>query len=254
MFLPPNSTPLLQPLDQGIAKCVKAAYVRLTFARIRDAIDANPQMSVMESWKNFTIADAIALIAEAVQTVKPETLNACWRPLWRNVVNDFKGFPSIEEEVANIRSIAMAINAEGFFDIAETDLRKHLDHSQQVLSNEELEELTRSSTDSDGDELDGSEDTQPPTWTLKKFADIFQQAQILKDKILEYDPSMERGLVVTRGITEALAPLQYLFDEEKKRQKQLPITMFLNSASPPLEQPATSSGVDNPSTSGKTAM
>uniref|UniRef100_A0A5S6Q2U4 DDE-1 domain-containing protein n=1 Tax=Trichuris muris TaxID=70415 RepID=A0A5S6Q2U4_TRIMR len=198
MFLPPNSTPLLQPLDQGIAKCVKAAYVRLTFARIRDAIDANPQMSVMESWKNFTIADAIALIAEAVQTVKPETLNACWRPLWRNVVNDFKGFPSIEEEVANIRSIAMAINAEGFFDIAETDLRKHLDHSQQVLSNEELEELTRSSTDSDGDELDGSEDTQPPTWTLKKFADIFQQAQILKDKILEYDPSMERGLVVTR--------------------------------------------------------
>uniref|UniRef100_A0A5S6Q6B1 Uncharacterized protein n=1 Tax=Trichuris muris TaxID=70415 RepID=A0A5S6Q6B1_TRIMR len=148
----------------------------------------------------------------------------------------------------------MEIDAEGLSGIAESDLRNNLEHSQEVLSSEEVEELIRSSTDSDDDQVDCSEETEPPTWTLKKFADVFQQAQTLKDKIFEFDPSMERGLVVTRGITAASTPLQYLFDAEKKRQKQLPITMFLNSASAPLEQPATSSGVDNTSTFGEMAL
>ncbi|KFD45746.1 hypothetical protein M513_13375 [Trichuris suis] len=46
---------------------------------------------------------------------------------------------------------------------------------------------------------------------------------------------MERGLMVTRGITASLRPLQDLFDEAKKRQRQLPITMFLTDASSCME-------------------
>uniref|UniRef100_A0A5S6Q769 DDE-1 domain-containing protein n=1 Tax=Trichuris muris TaxID=70415 RepID=A0A5S6Q769_TRIMR len=230
MLSPPNSTPLLQPLDQGIMRCVKAAYTRLTFGKIRDALYANPHLSVMESWKTFTMADAIALIAEAVQAIKPSTLNACWKPLWRNAVSNFTGFPSIDAEVINIRNIAMENGGEGFSDMAESDLREHIEGHREIFSNEELEEMTKSSTDEE-DGVEDSEETVPPAWTLEKFADVFQQAQVLKDKILEYDPSMERGLVVTRGIAASLSPLQELFDDAKRKQKQLPITMFLTDAS-----------------------
>ncbi|KFD54655.1 hypothetical protein M513_04355 [Trichuris suis] len=249
VFLPPNSTPLLQPLDQGIMKCVKATYTRLTFQRIRDALDANPHLSVTQSWKSFNIADAIILIAEAVQAIKHSSVNACWRPLWRNVVNDFKGFPSADTELENIRNIAMEIGGEGFSDMVEGDLREHLEDHRGVFSNQELEEMTKSSTDSEDDDAESVEQVQPPSWTLEKFADVFHQAQILRDKILEYDPSMERGLMVTRGITASLRPLQDLFDEAKKRQRQLPITMFLTDASSCMEASGSNCEDDQPSCS-----
>ncbi|KFD51946.1 hypothetical protein M513_07275 [Trichuris suis] len=104
-------------------KCVKATYTRLTFQRIRDALDANPHLNVTQSWKSFNIADAIILIPEAVQAIKHSSVNACWRPLWRNVVNDFKGFPSADTELENTRNIAMEIGGEGFSDMVEGDLR-----------------------------------------------------------------------------------------------------------------------------------
>uniref|UniRef100_A0A5S6Q8V8 DDE-1 domain-containing protein n=3 Tax=Trichuris muris TaxID=70415 RepID=A0A5S6Q8V8_TRIMR len=249
VFLPPNSTPLLQPLDQGIMRCVKATYTRLAFQGIRDALDVNPQLSVTQLWKNFNIADAIILIAEAVQAISPSSVNACWRPLWRNVVGDFRGFPAADAEVQNIRNIAMEIGGEGLSDMAEVDLQKHLEDNSDFMSNQELEEMTMSSTESEDDDAEGLEQREPPAWTLEKFAEVFQQAQILKEKILEYDPSMERAHIVTRGLTASLRPLQNLFDEAKKRHRQLPITMFLTDASPRMEAPGSSSGDDRPSCS-----
>jgi len=46
IFLPPTTTSLLQPLDQGIICCVKASYARQVFEMIRAAIDANPNLQV----------------------------------------------------------------------------------------------------------------------------------------------------------------------------------------------------------------
>ncbi|KFD62366.1 hypothetical protein M514_11661 [Trichuris suis] len=111
----------------------------------------------------------------------------------------------------------MEIGGEGFSDMVEGDLREHLEDHRGVFSNQELEEMTKSSTDSEDDDAESVEQVEPPSWTLEKFADVFHQAQILRDKILEYDPSMERGLMVTRGITASLRPLQDLFDEAKKK-------------------------------------
>jgi hypothetical protein len=51
VFLPPNTTSLLQPLDQGIIQCVKATYTHLVFQRIRATIDAEPNLEIMECWK-----------------------------------------------------------------------------------------------------------------------------------------------------------------------------------------------------------
>jgi hypothetical protein len=62
-------------------------------------------------------------------------------------------------------------------------------------------------------------------WTLEKFGEMFRIAQTLKEKIMDYNPMMEHNTKVTRIITEALEPLQQMFDE-LKRKKQLPITMF----------------------------
>ena len=47
VFLPLNTTSLLQSLDQSIIRCVKASYTRQVFDMIRAAIDADPKVQVI---------------------------------------------------------------------------------------------------------------------------------------------------------------------------------------------------------------
>ena len=35
----------------------------------------------MEVWKDYTIEDAVVIIGKAVKTIKPQTINSCWRKL-----------------------------------------------------------------------------------------------------------------------------------------------------------------------------
>jgi hypothetical protein len=74
VFLPPDTTPPIQPLDQGVIRAFKAYYTRRSFARIRTATDNEPDLDVMQCWKDYSIADCITNISE--------TVNACWRKLW----------------------------------------------------------------------------------------------------------------------------------------------------------------------------
>ncbi|XP_023229770.1 tigger transposable element-derived protein 1-like [Centruroides sculpturatus] len=59
-FLPPKTTALLQPLDQGIIATFKTNYIR-SLQWILNKID-DESMDVKEAWKLFTILDCINLI------------------------------------------------------------------------------------------------------------------------------------------------------------------------------------------------
>lgn len=37
----------------------------------------------MEVWKDYTIEDAIIVIEKAMEAIKPEIVNSCWRKLSR---------------------------------------------------------------------------------------------------------------------------------------------------------------------------
>ena len=45
----------------------------------------------MQPWKSFILADAITPFEVAMGELKPEIVNVCWKNLWCEVVNDFKG-------------------------------------------------------------------------------------------------------------------------------------------------------------------
>ena len=51
-------------------------------------------------------------------------------------------------------------------------------------------------------------EVEPAMWKLEKFGEVFQMAQNLKEKIMDYDPMMQRNIKVTHMIMEALQPLQ----------------------------------------------
>lgn len=103
-------------------------------------------------------------------------------------VNDFKGFPNIDKEVKHIVQVVRQVGGDGFVDILEEETEELIESQRETLTNEELEELIKSSTE---DEDDDNKQEEPASWNLHKFAEVFQAAQHLNDLISEYDPSME---------------------------------------------------------------
>ncbi|KFD51329.1 hypothetical protein M513_07734 [Trichuris suis] len=89
----------------------------------------------------------------------------------------------------DIVNIAKQLGAEGFSDMIEDDIREHIEDCGEPFTSEEFEELVQSPTGSDDDIMEDTEAQTPSDWTLQKLASIFWQAQVLKDMVVEYDPS-----------------------------------------------------------------
>ncbi|CDW60632.1 hypothetical protein TTRE_0000902201 [Trichuris trichiura] len=167
---------------------------------------------------------------------KPRTVSSCWKRLWRDAVSECEDLGAIDEEIMGTVNIAKELGGEGFSDMIEDDIREHIEDCGEPFTNEELEELCnhlRAATTTTLWKITGAQTLSD--WALQKLASTFRQSQVLKNLIAAYDPSVERGIMVTRGITASLKPLQDLLDEAKKVERQLPITMFLNKAPAPAE-------------------
>jgi restriction endonuclease Mrr len=79
--------------------------------------------------------------------VNPETANACWKNLWSEAINDFKGFPGIDEEINTIIQTARDVGGEGFVHMIDEEVEEHIEEHQKVLTHEELEDLVKSSSE-----------------------------------------------------------------------------------------------------------
>ena len=90
-FLPPNTTSLLLPMDQGVIRAFKAFYTGNCFQQLVDAIDEDEYFQLKAYWRIFTIASCLTVIRKSHQDMK-KTLNACWNKLWPECLHDYKGF------------------------------------------------------------------------------------------------------------------------------------------------------------------
>lgn len=76
VFLPPNTTSLIQPLDQGIIRCVKV-YYRKELCR-RQLASLERQGSLENFMKQFTLLRAMHLLKHSWWLVQPETITNCF--------------------------------------------------------------------------------------------------------------------------------------------------------------------------------
>lgn len=85
----------------------------------------------MDFSKSFTVVDAAELTAESVEALRPQEVNACWKPLWSAVDNDFKDFSIFDGEVRKILQDAKKVGRKGFDCMIE--------EQREALTNKELE-------------------------------------------------------------------------------------------------------------------
>ena len=79
VFLPENTTSLIQPLDQGIITNLKGHYRSKLHYRIIQAMDLNPSLTLTEAQKKASMLDALHLIAESWDMVSEETIKNCFK-------------------------------------------------------------------------------------------------------------------------------------------------------------------------------
>ena len=90
VFLPPNVTSLIQPMNQGIISNIKHIYKS---AFLRHLV--NTDLNVPEFQKQFDLKDVIYATALAWKDVKESTIRNCWHKLWPTVADeqlDFERF------------------------------------------------------------------------------------------------------------------------------------------------------------------
>ena len=86
IFLPPNVTSLIQPMDQGVIEALKRRYRRKYISSILEKSEEGYNM--FQSMKAFNIKDAIYTIAEGWEELKPDTLRKSWRMLWPEIMDE----------------------------------------------------------------------------------------------------------------------------------------------------------------------
>ncbi|XP_050689905.1 tigger transposable element-derived protein 1-like [Eriocheir sinensis] len=170
MVLPPNTTPLIQPMDQNvIIASFKKLYTKALFERCFE-VTSETEITLREFWKNhFSILHCLRLIDKAWGQVSVRSL-LC---LEKFVAKDFEGFePSVQESavVEDIVSLGRAIGIEVDSDDVEELVQAH----SEDLTTDELrqlhqEQLQEATEELSSGEEEGNSKERVSTAEIKKY-------------------------------------------------------------------------------------
>ncbi|XP_007083430.1 tigger transposable element-derived protein 1-like [Panthera tigris] len=233
LFMPPNTTSLIQPLDQGIIKAFKAHYTRELYSKGFQALESNKETTMMDYWKSVTIRNVIDYVGTAWGSIKQATINSCWKNVWPDCVQNFEGFEgvaeSIKNSVENIMHIARQISGEGFDDMKEEDVEEILAEKAVEPTNEDLDEMAKQGIGVGSDE-DGNE-SQPKTsridpLTATKISEWNSALERIFNDMIECDPMLDRSLKFKRLTSTAFAPYAEMLKDLRQKAKQTRLTQL----------------------------
>lgn len=223
-FLPPNTTSIIQPLDQGVIATFKAYYVRRSFADVLSKLDANHLLTLPEVWKNFTISKCVTHVASSVAELKNSTLNACWKQIWPGVVGERHVVSSTDILLANIIDLAHSIGGEGFDDLEVPDIEELFE--EEEIADADLVDLVSQVPDAPNEISSDDSNIVVKALTANTVSEGLRLGKELQMHFLNNDPDAERAMKFQRKIQEALIQYEEVY-KDLRQSKQLRITDFL---------------------------
>ncbi|XP_018430489.1 PREDICTED: tigger transposable element-derived protein 1-like [Nanorana parkeri] len=215
VYMPPNTTSLLQPMDQGVIATFKAYYLRQTFSEMVKVLDRSG-ITMKDYWRSFNVLKGVNNINGAWEEVTANCLNRVWRKLLPESAHDLSVEP-LENIVEDVRRLAQEA---GFSEMTTDDVTELLDSHEQQLSNEDLEDLAKELSKQNEEEKDEVADVPLQSMRTKDLQRILSVMETLADELSEMDPDWQRSATMRRGIMSSLGPYSEILRERKRQSRQ----------------------------------
>ncbi|XP_034979547.1 tigger transposable element-derived protein 1 [Zootoca vivipara] len=138
-FLPPNTTTLIQPMDQQVISNFKKLYTKALFQRCFE-VTSDTELTLREFWKNhFNILQCLHIIDKAWRDVTQRTLQAAWKKLWPDAVPEHVT-EAVEEDARIVQDIVSLGNFMGL-EVSGADVDELMEEHGTELTTEELQNI-----------------------------------------------------------------------------------------------------------------
>lgn len=229
LFLPPRTTALLQPMDQGVIAAFKSHYIRVTFRQAIKSIE-NEHNTLSEFWKKYNVLNAVNNIAVAWQEVKKETLQAAWKKIYQQQEEQSEVetlSESIDEGVNECLSLAHFLQIEVDF----SEMKRMITSAGEPLTNDDLIKLqTLEVLNEYFDEDDDEVEDVGKKFTVKGLAEAFSHIEKALAAIEVMDDNEERFEGISSNIRAEMEVYKKIMNEMKNSTKQLTMDSFVYKA------------------------
>lgn len=223
-FLPPNTTPLLQPMDQQVICNFKKLYTKELFQRCFEVTEGT-NLSLKQFWKDhFHIVACLKIIEKAWEGVTKRTLESSWKKLWpdRSAICASEGLNAESTEPVTTEIIFLA-NQMGL-EVDKNDIDELVAEHSEELTTEELMHLQCDLQQEDVEEnLSGEEVTeeQQPSSAIREMLKAWES---VASYIKKHHPNQTVSKRATDLFNDnAVSHFQQIL---KRRQKQTTLDSF----------------------------
>ncbi|XP_017763034.1 PREDICTED: tigger transposable element-derived protein 1-like [Eufriesea mexicana] len=196
VFLPPNTTCLIQPMDQTVIATFKRYYMRTIMTKTIKAIDRQDGSTLIDFSKNYNIWNAINNIEDSWAEIKESTMKGSWKQLCPEMMSDFINF---EETPETLTDEIVSVTNELNLDVNKEDVNELIESHSAPLSNEYLIEQQLSNSEMHNESEEEEADKNVKTLTIKNMNEAFTHVDKFFTIMEECDPNGERTSQSIRG-------------------------------------------------------
>ncbi|KAF6323389.1 hypothetical protein mRhiFer1_008367 [Rhinolophus ferrumequinum] len=136
--LPPNTTPLIQPMDQQVISNFKKFYTKALFQRCLE-VTSDTELTLREFWENhFNILYCLHVIDKAWRDVSQND-EVSMEELWPDTVPEHV-FDDIEEDAPIVEDI-LSLGKSMCLEMSSDDVEELVEDHQTELTTEELQNV-----------------------------------------------------------------------------------------------------------------
>lgn len=224
-FLPPNTTPLLQPMDQQVISNFKKLYTKELFQHCFEVTEKT-NLTLKEFWKDhFHIVGCLKIIETAWNGVTKRTLESSWKKLWPEhfAESTFEELDAVSTDpITNeIISLAEQIGLE----VDSNDIAELVAEHNEDLTTEDLVKLQcASEQEVEQSTLSDEEITEEPQ-SSSAIREMLNSWESVASYIKKHHPNQTVAIRATELFNDnAVSHFQQIL---KRRQKQTTLDSFL---------------------------
>ena len=264
VYLLPNTTSLIQPMDQGIIRMFKTHFLQKAWRSLsrkcdvlleelekaaeapQDPVELQKDV-VRRHWKEYTIRDALCHVRDAWKEVTTNCIRGSWKKLCLDLAVDFAGF-DIEEGLSRERLRCLEVAKTVGLDMEEDDVGSLLESIGEELTTDDLEDLEQQRRRLEEDAKAGQQPETPQRkeMTIPLLQEFLASINHSLDLLEEMDPDCERSGLKRRRIQDEITFYEDLLKKKRRNARQSTLDRFFQKTS---AQASTSSDEPQPGTS-----